>query len=78
MKLSNLMRTQNSIRLISIGFDTKSSVKRNRIFNSFLIFFQIFMIRFGRIELASLPKKALDSIDSMQKKLLTRVRFGRT
>jgi len=43
MKLSNLMRTWNSIR-----FD----LKQNRIFNYFFIFFQIFMIRFGRIELA--------------------------
>jgi hypothetical protein len=65
VKLSNLMRTRNSIRFVSIDFDSirltsirfgskssKSSAKRNRIFNFFLIFFQIFMIRFGRIELA--------------------------
>jgi hypothetical protein len=82
------MRTRNSIRFVSIRFDSirltsirfgsKSSAKRNRIFNFFLIFFQIFMIRFGRIELAIYLNKALDSIDSMQKRLLTRVRFGRT
>jgi hypothetical protein len=76
VKLSNLMRTRNSIRFGSKS--SKSSAKRNRIFNFFLIFFQIFMIRFGRIELAIYLNKALDSIDSMQKRLLTRVRFGRT
>jgi hypothetical protein len=70
MKLSNLMRTRNLIRF--------GSVKRYRIFNFLMIFFQIFMIRLDRIELAIYPNKVLDSIDSMQKKLLTRVRFGRT
>jgi hypothetical protein len=34
------------------------------------------MIRFGRIELAIYLNKALDLIDSIQKRLLTRVRFG--
>ncbi len=60
MKLSNLMRTQNSIRQNEIEL---------------LIFFPIFMIQF---ELAIYSNKALDSIDSMQKRLLIRVRFGQT
>jgi hypothetical protein len=72
------VKLSNSIHFDSIRFGSKSSAKRNRIFNFFLIFFQIFMIRFGRIELAIYPNKALNSIDSMQKRLLTRVRFGRT
>jgi len=83
VKLSNLMRTRNSIRLVSIDFDSihfssKSSATWNRAFGFYLIFFQIFMIRFGRIELAIYSNKALDSIDSMQKRLLIRVRFGQT
>jgi hypothetical protein len=47
VKLSNLMRTRNSIRLIS-------KIRQNEIelLIFFLIFFQILMIRFGRIELA--------------------------
>jgi len=43
----------DSIRFDSIRFGSKSSIsseERNRIFNFFLPFFQIFMIRFGRTE----------------------------
>ena len=36
------------------------------------------MIQFGRIELATYPNKPLDSMDFNEKKLLTRVRLGRT
>jgi len=78
VKLWNLIRTRNSIDFDSISFGSKSSkilANRKLTFNFFLIFFQIFMIRFGRIELVIYPNKALDS---MQKRLLTRVRFGRT
>jgi len=65
VKLPNLMRTRNSFR-----FDSKISAKRKRTFSFFLIFFQI---RFGRIELAIYSNKALDSIDLMQKRILTRI-----
>jgi hypothetical protein len=54
-----------STRFTSLRFDSKSTAKQN----------QIFMIR---IELAICPNKALDSIDSMQKRPSTRIRFGRT
>jgi hypothetical protein len=64
------------VRLISIRFGSVRKVRQNEI--EYFIFFQIFMIRFGRIELAIYLNKALDSIDSMQKRLLTRVQLGRT
>jgi hypothetical protein len=48
-------------------------VRPNKI--EFLIFFQIFMIWFGRIELATDPNKPLDSMD-LSALFLTRVRLG--
>ena len=75
MRTRSLIRF-DSFRLVSIRFGSKSSASKS----NFLFFFQIFMIRFDLIELhiAIYPNKALDSIDSMQKRLLARVRFGRT
>jgi hypothetical protein len=74
------MRTRNSIRLTSIRFGSKSSAKRNRIFNLFFFdFFQIFMIGFGRIEQAICLNKTLDKFNRFNaKEFLTRVRFDRT
>jgi len=60
-----------SIRFDWFRFDSVRKVRQNEI--ELLIFFQIFMIRFGRIELAIDSNKALDSKDSMQKRLSTRV-----
>jgi len=74
VKLSNLMRPRNSILFDWFRF-TSIRFKKIGISNFFLTFFQIFMIRFGRIELAVYPNKALDW---MQKRLLFWVRFGRT
>ena len=67
VKISNLKRTRNSVRIVRL----------NEL--DFLILFQIFMIiLFGRIELAiNLNKPSIQWI-SMQKRLLTRVRYGRT
>jgi hypothetical protein len=56
VKLSNF----NAYRTESFG---KFLPNEFRIFNFFLIFFQIFMIRFGPIELAIYPNEAFDSID---------------
>ncbi len=56
----------------SLRFDWVRKVRQIEL----LIFF--FMIRLGRIELAIYSNKELDSIELMQKRLLTRVWFGRT
>ena len=62
------MRTRNSIRFVSNDFDSiRCSWFEQFKFN----FLQIFMIQFGQVELACYPNKALYSINSMQKRLLT-------
>ena len=58
-----------------IRFGLKSSAKRNRIFNFFSNFYN--SVRPNQTR-AIYPNKALDSIDSMKKRPLTRVRFGTT
>jgi len=57
VKLPNLMRDRDdSIRLVR----KVQKIRSNEI--DFFSIFQIFMIRFGRIELASYPNKSLDSM----------------
>jgi len=53
---------------------SKNSAERNRIFNLILIFFQIFTIRFGRIELAYPNKPLKIQWISMLKRLLSSVK----
>jgi hypothetical protein len=72
MKLSKFF--SNPYLITEFNAYTWNSIRKFDRTNFFLIYFQIFMIRFGRIDAVTYPNKPLWI--SMQNRLLNRVRFG--